>query len=118
MFQLNFARFRRHIKGFRKTTTNTQVVGFTDADSYNDVLRKASRGLSLHCDISDLQLLCSNGMVPDSPINGEAWTLGEYIHQNGGTQNRNKKVWGICIPVGLEENQAGPSTEDSVSEIK
>jgi hypothetical protein len=111
---LNFARFRRHLKGFRKTTTNTQVVGFTIKDLHNDVLLKASSGLDLKCDISELRLICSGGMVPDSPINGKPWNLGDYIDQNGGNQNRSKKVWGVCIPIGLEEAgaEAGPSTQD------
>lgn len=110
---MNFARFRRHDKGFRKTTTNIQVVGFTDKDSHYDVILKASKGLGLKCDTSELRLICSGGMVLDSPINGKPWNLGDYIQQNGGNQGRSKKVWGICIPVGLEE-EAGPSTRDSV----
>lgn len=110
---MNCARFWRQLKGFRKTTTNVQVVGFTANDSHNDVLLRASRGLDLKCDICELQLICSGGMVPDSPINDKAWNLGDYIQQNGGNKSRSKKVWGVCIPIGLEE--AGPSTCNSVN---
>ena len=74
---------------------------------------KASRGLGLECDINELKLICSGGMVPDSPINDKPWNLGDFIQQNGGNQNRSKKVWGVCIPIGLEE--AGPSTQDSIN---
>ena len=91
------------------------MVGFTEKDSHNDVILKASGGLGLNCDISELRLICSGGMVPDAPINNKPWTLGDYIQQNGGNQNRSKKVWGVCIPIGLEE--AGPSTHDSVNTI-
>lgn len=87
-------------------------MGFTDSDTYKDVLAKAASGLGLKCEHHDLQLLCSGGIVPDRPIGDESWSLGEYIEQNGGTQNRSKKVWGVAIPIGLEE--AVPSTSDSV----
>ena len=33
-FQLNFAKYRRNLKGYTKSTPNTQVIGFTDADSH------------------------------------------------------------------------------------
>lgn len=85
------------------------MIGFTDKDSHNDVLLRASQGLGLRCDVSELLLICSGGMVPDYPINGKPWSLGEYIHQNGGNQGRSKKVWGVCIPIGLEE--AGQSND-------
>lgn len=110
--QLNFSRFRRGIKGYKKTTPNIQVVGFTDEDSHSDVLEKAARGLGLKCDLDQLSLLCSGGMVIDSPLGNNSWSLGEYIKQHGGTQNRSKKVWGICIPCGLEESDM--TTSDSV----
>ncbi len=116
LFQLNFARFRRHLKGFRKTTTNTQIVGFTDLDSYEDVLLRAARSLGLKCDSEELKLVCSGGLVLDS-LDDQPWTLGKYIQQNGGTQNRSKRVWGIYIPVGLEYGDADPRTQDSVKSI-
>lgn len=89
------------------------MVGFTDADKHRDVLARAAAALGLKCERKWLQLLCSGGIVPDSPIGDEPWSLGGYIAQNGGTQNRSKKVWGVAIPVGMDE--AGPSTSDSVS---
>lgn len=52
--QLNFVKFRRGLKGFRKTSPNIQVVGFTDEDSHLDVPRKGARGLDLKCDLKDL----------------------------------------------------------------
>lgn len=91
------------------------MVGFTDQDSYHDVLLRASRGLGLKCNINELQLICSGGMVLDSLINDQPWTLGEFIQQNGGNQNGSKRVWGVHIPIGLEEAEAGPSTRDSVN---
>ena len=110
--QLNFARFRQNLKGFHKTTTNVQVVGFTERDSHRDVLRKGAEGLGLKCNLDFLSLICSGGEVPDSPINGVPWTLGEYIKLHGGNQNRSKKVWGINIPIDVEDD--GMKSHDPV----
>ena len=52
---------------------------------------------------SQLQLICSGGKVVDCPLNDKPWSLGEYIKQHGGTQNRSKKIWGVHIPDGIEE---------------
>ena len=51
--------------------------------------------------------------MPDSPINGVPWTLGEYVKLHGGNHNRSKKVWGINIPIDVEED--GMKSHDSVS---
>ena len=88
-------------------------MGFTSDDTHSDVVKKAARGLGLKCSLDVLTLLCSSGMVLNSPIGDNPWTLGEYITQHGGNKNRSKKVWGICIPAGMEED--GFSTNDSVS---
>ena len=113
--QLNFAKVRRHLKGYKKTTTNTQVVGFSESDSYADVLMKASGGLSIKCDLKELRLICSGGLVKDSEINGQPWSLGQYIIQIGGNQNRSKRVWGVYIPTGFDEAEPScSSTQDSV----
>ena len=87
ILQLNFARFRQNLKGFSKTTTNVQVVGFTDKDSHCDGLRKGANGLGLKCNLYLLSLLCSGGIVPDAPIGDQPWSLGEYIKYHGGNQN-------------------------------
>lgn len=80
-----------------------------DDDTHESVIQKAAKGLGLQCDVELLQLACSNGLVPNSPIGDKPWSLGEYISNNGGKQSRGKKVWGIVIPIG--EN----ATDDSVS---
>ena len=97
--QLNFAKFRQQLKGLRKTTTNVQVVGFTDADTHSEVLAKRAKGLEVKCDPHFLALVCSSGIVPDTEILGHPWTLGEYIRINGGIQNRSKKTWRILVPI-------------------
>ena len=51
-----------------KRSANIQVVGFSDTDTYDEVLAK---GLGVKCDKSRLALICSNG-IDDLP-----WTLGE-----------------------------------------
>lgn len=90
-----------------------QVVGFTNDNTYQDILSRAASGLGLKCDLSLLRLLCSGGVIPDVPIGGKPWTLGEFIRQNGGSQNRGKKSWGVDVPIGHED--AGMSTSDSVN---
>ena len=115
--QLNFARFRRNLTGFRKTTSNTQVIGFTDNDTYKEVLSKACEGLGLKYDSNLLAMICSGGMITNSLIGGNPWTLGEFIKHNGGYQNRAKKVFEILIPVGYGEGEEEMSTSDSVSRI-
>lgn len=101
--QLNFARYRRQLKGFKKTTANTQVIGFSDSDTYEIVLAKASKALGITCERDLLQLICSGGIVLNAPIGTKPWSLGEFIKHNGGYQNRGKKVWGIDIPIGYDE---------------
>ena len=105
--QLNFARFRCQLKGFKKTTPNTQVIGFTEDDSHQDVIRKGAQGLGINCDLSLLSLICSNGLVPDNNIEERPWTS---IEHHGGNQNRGKKAWGIYIP----DDNMELNTEDSV----
>jgi hypothetical protein len=102
------------LKGFKKTTTNTQVVGFTEHDSHHDVITMAAKALEIHCDTSLLSLICSYGLVPDCPIEDQPWTLGKYIEHHGGVTNRGKKVWGIYIPVDADDDST-LSTVDSVS---
>lgn len=46
-FSLNFSTYRRKLSSFSKTSPNVQVIGFTENDSYIDVLRRVS-GLSIH----------------------------------------------------------------------
>lgn len=98
--------------GFKKTTPNTQVVGFSSGDTYQEVLTRAAKGLGLQCDTSGLSLICSGGMVCNGPIGEKPWSLGEFVEQNGGCKNRSKRVWGLYIPVGMED--ARPTTSDSV----
>ena len=74
------------------------MVGFTEADTHEEVLAKGAKGLSINCDTSELLLVCSNGIVNNLPILGKQWTLGEFTQQNGGTSNRSKKVWGVLCP--------------------
>ena len=93
--QLNFAKFQQQLKGLQKTTTNIRVVGFTDADTYDEVLDKGAKGLGVKCERSLLSLICSNGIIPNAPIHDLPWSLGEYVKYNGGTQIEAKKC-GVC----------------------
>ena len=54
----------------------SMVVGFTEKDGYTNVINKGAKGLSLSSDNDandSLLLICSNGMVPNCPINGQSW---------------------------------------------
>ena len=87
-------------------TTNIQVVGFSDTDSYQDVLEKAAKGLGINswCRLS----------LPETEICGKKWSLGEYIRYNGGTVNCSKKVWGVLV----EEEDSDPyATFDPVRNV-
>ena len=118
LFQLNFAKYRRVLKGYRKTTPNTQVVGFTDADTHQEVIEKGARGLGIKCDFKQLALLCSSGLVPDYLSKDVPWTLGEYTKLNGGSSNRSKKSWGIYVPFDIENDMEDQdTTADSVSSL-
>lgn len=77
---------------------------------------KAAKGLGIECSINLLELVCSNGLVPDNPIEGHPWTLGKYIQQHGGNRNRGKKVWGLHVPFEVDDD-SGLCTRDSVSAI-
>ena len=79
------------------------MVGFTDSDTHQEVLRKGAMGLGIKCG-KDLALIRSNGIVPNGPLNDMPWTLGEYVHYNGGTQNWSKKVWRVLVPYDDDEN--------------
>lgn len=79
------------------------------------MLTKGAKGLGVKCKSSLLSLVCSGGVVPDIPICGKSWTLGEYVRLNGGTQNRSKKVWGLLVPFDDEEENITPSSMDSVN---
>ena len=71
------------------------MVGFSDADTYQDVVENAAKGLGLKSS-SKCTLVCSGGVVHEAPIRGKKWSLGEYIHYNGGTVNRSKKSMGVA----------------------
>ena len=90
-------KYRCVLKGYKKTTRNTQVVGFTDTDTHQDVIERGARGLGIKYDFKQLALLCSGDLVPNFLSEDIPWTLGEYIRLNGGTSNRSKKSWGYIF---------------------
>lgn len=66
--------------------------------------------MGITCEVHLLQLLCSGGIVPNSPIGNKPWSLGEFVRNNGGIANRGKKVWGIDVPIGLDMMNQGIQT--------
>lgn len=102
--QLNFCRYRRAGFSYVRTTTNVQVPGFTDDDTYSEVVERGARGLAIKTDIDELQLVVSGGVVNDCPLQGEEqWTLGRYVEEIGGQAVRGKKTFGIYLPVDEDE---------------
>ena len=83
-----------------------QIGGFTDDDTYIEVVNKGARGLDIRASPSRLYLIVSNGIVVDAPLQGgKPWSLGCYIQEFGGTSVRGKKQFGIYIPIDAEEDE-------------
>ena len=77
-----------------------QVTGFSNNDSYSDVIRKAAEGLDIKSSPEKLKLIVSGGLVKNTHFqDGSEWNLGSFIKAIGGAQLRNKKTFGICVPV-------------------
>lgn len=77
-----------------------QVTGFRNSDSYSDVIRKAVEGLDIKSSPEKLKLIVSGGLVRNTHFqDGSEWNLGGFIKAIGGAQLRNKKTFGICVPV-------------------
>ena len=48
--------------------------------------------------------MVSAGLVRDANVlDGSPWTLGGYVQEVGGVSARSKKVFGIYIPLDVEE---------------
>ena len=75
-----------------------QVPRFCNDDSYDDVIRKGMKGLSIDSPVDQCRLLVSNGLIANEPLqDGRPWTLGNFITGVGGTQARSKRTFGICV---------------------
>ena len=86
---------------YPKTSANVQVTGFKDSDTYLATITKGAKGLGISANPTKLYLIISNGLVMDVPLqNGQPWWLGGYI---GGASARSKKVFGIYVPIDVEE---------------
>ena len=71
-----------------------QISGFSDNDSYTDVISKGAKGLAIESPLDSLKLIVSNGLVINSPLSsGKPWTLGEYVSELGGAQVRGKRTF-------------------------
>ena len=81
-----------------------QIPGFSNDDTYKQVIIKGAKGLEITNSSENLLLLVSNGLVKDTPLpSGKAWTLGNYISEFGGIQARGKRTFGIFVPVDTED---------------
>ena len=78
-----------------------QISGFTDDNTYQEVVTQGARGLTIKTDPADLHLIVSGGLVMD----GKPWTLGGYV-QEIGVSARCKKTFGIYIPLDVEEEES------------
>ena len=103
--QLNFCRYRRAGFSYVRTTTNVQIPGFRDEDSYDEVVERGARGLGLK-NLENLQFVVSGGVVKNTPSeSGEEWTLGGYIEGIGGQNVRGKKTFGLFVPDSDDEGE-------------
>ena len=110
--QLNFCRYRRAGFSYVRTTTNVQIPGFKDEDTYDEVVERGARGLGI-TNLENLQFVVSGGVVKDTPCeNGEEWTLGGYVEGIGGQNVRGKKTFGLFVPNSDEEGE-----EEEVCEL-
>ena len=76
-----------------------QTSGFSDADTYCDVIKKGAKGLNITSQPETLSLVVSNGLVTNAPLrDGREWTLGNYTLEIGGVSTRSKKTFGIYSP--------------------
>ena len=86
-----------------------QILGFSDADTYCDVIKKGAKGLNITAQPETLSLVVSNGLVTNAPLrDGREWTLGNYTLEIGGVSTQSKKTFGIYSP---------PKVPDDVSYI-
>ena len=107
LLQLNFCRYRKAGLTYRRSTANVQIPGFTDSNTYKELLAKGSRGLGIDASITDLQLIVSGGLVNDIPLHqGEPWSLGAYIQEIGGVSVRAKKTFGIYNVLDDDDEQS------------
>ena len=52
-----------------------QVPGFSNGNTYHEVLAKGARGLGLTTSPEHLSLIVSNGLIRDAPLpSGHSWT--------------------------------------------
>ena len=93
-----------------------QVPGFCSNDSYNDVVRKGAKGLSITHPPDKLQFIVSNDLVTNGLLqDGKPWTLGNFIEELGGAQAKSKRTFGVCVPPILEISDDDVDIEDTDS---
>ena len=106
ILQLNFAKYEKAGRfSYRMLPPGkVQVPGFSNEDTYKDVLMKGAKGLGISARCDNISLLVSNGLVRDAPLpSGQSWTLGNYIAEFGGVQSRVKRTFGILMLIDEEE---------------
>lgn len=108
--QLNFAKYERSGRFAYKMIPpgKIQVPGFSNSDTYQEVLAKGADGLGLTTSSECLKLIVSNGLIRNAPLpSGLPWTLGNYIHEFGGVQARGKRTFGIYMPCDVVDQETG-----------
>ena len=89
-----------------------QISGFTNDNTYQQVVAQGARGMTINADPADLHLVVSGGLVMDATLqDGRPWTLGGYVQEIGGVSARSKKTFGIYIPLDVEEEETLVSSE-------
>ena len=113
---MNFAKYERSGQfGYKKIPPGkVQVLGFSNADTYKEVIIKGVNGLGMEVSPERLSLIISNRLVLDSLLpSGLAWNLGNYTNMFGGVQARGKRTFGIFMPYDVTDEEAVGSFSNS-----
>ena len=96
--QLNFAQYRRAGRfGYQMMPPGRiQISGFSDADTYLDVIKKGAKGLNVTAQPETLSLVVSNGLVTNAPLqDGRVDTRKLYFRNRGSFHSKQEDLWHI-----------------------
>ena len=103
-------RYRRAGFSYVRTTTNVQIPGFKDCDTYDEVIEKGAQGLGLSS-TQNLQSVVSGGIVKDSPLNvGDQWTLGGLLEDKMSEGRRHLGSLYLTVMMKIETRFVGVHT--------
>ena len=102
---MKFCRYRRAGFSYVCTTTNVQIPGFKDCDTYDEVIEKGTQGLGLSS-TQNLQSVVSGGIVKDSPLN----SLGGLLEDKMSEGRRHLGSLYLTVMIKIETRFVGVHT--------